>query len=584
MELDRDLIAAILREMHGRPEVEDAVLTETAQRVKMLLSKLRLADERRLQPVAPAFSFDPAAESYKTDPVVGRALYAAMAAAPGSSGYGGSGGTTGSGAVSPPERPAQPDGPEYLEWPAHRMAEAIARRELSPVELAEAALERISALDPALNAFVTVMADSALAEARRAEARLSKPSGGPLGPLHGVPIALKDIYETAGVRTAAGSCILSDYVPQADATPVRRLRAAGAIILGKTATHEFAFGALTDSPFHGPTRNPWDTRRTPGGSSGGSGAAVAAAMVPIAMGTDTGGSIRMPASCCGVVGLKPTYGRCSKAGVLPLSWSLDHVGPIAATVRDAALVLAVIAGPDPADPSALPVPIDDYIAAAEVPPDLRGTRIGVPAAWLDTRRVDGEVLAQFEAGLRRFAELGARVEEVALPEADLMTLVNRLLTLGEAGAYHAPFLKDQARDYAPDVRLRMELGAHLSARDYLLGQRLRGEIAREVHQIMARVDAIALPTMPVYPALIGQPMWEFGSGEREAVVEAMVRFPAPFSVTGQPAFSLPCGLTEAGIPVGLQLVGRPFGEAALIRIAAAFEAAGGVLRRPTLVG
>jgi len=576
MPLDAELIRAIARDMHGRPDIDEETLRESAARVTALLGKARLVDEQALAPVAPAFSFDPGSITYRTAPVAGAEVWGRLAGSSGGTGYGGATGTTGVTAPPKVDRPAPSPCPEFLWWSAADLAAAIRRRDLSPVEVTRAALDRIAAVDGTLNAFVTVLADEAMAGARRAESVRD-----PQGPLHGVPLALKDLYETAGIRTTAGSKVLADYVPQRDATTVTRLKAAGAILIGKTATHEFAFGPTTDSPFHGPVHNPWDLAKIPAGSSGGSAAAVAAGMVPLAMGTDTGGSIRMPASVCNLVGLKPTYGRVSKAGILPLSWSLDHAGPITRTVKDAALVLGVLAGQDPLDPSTLPVPVDDYAAAAEQPGDLRGVVIGVPAGWL-APPVDPEVLGLFEVALQRMRDLGAELREVPFPPADVMAFVNRLLALAEAGAYHAPLLKASAADYAPDVRLRMELGQYVSARDYLLGQRLRGEIAREVHAVMAQVDVIVTPTLAIPPATIGQAMWEYGGGVREPVAEAMVRFPAPFSVTGQPCFSLPAGFTASGLPVGIQLVGRVFGEAALVRIAAAYEASLGAWVHPSI--
>jgi aspartyl-tRNA(Asn)/glutamyl-tRNA(Gln) amidotransferase subunit A len=579
MPIDEQLIAAIAREMHGRTDIDQATLKETAARVATLLAKVRLADEQRLRSVAPAFSFDPGAPTYQTAPQQGAALWEGMARSAGGSGYGGTAGTTGVTAgdlpaLAPPAHTAQ--GPDFLWWSATDLAAAIRSRQLSPVAVTQAFLDRIAAVSPSLNAFSEVMAEEALAQARAAEA-----ATGPTGPLHGVPVAIKDLIDIAGHRTTAGSRVLAENMAHQDATVVTRLRAAGAIIIGKTATHEFAFGSTSDSPFHGPVRNPWDRAKIPAGSSGGSGAAVAAGLVPIAIGTDTGGSIRMPATHCGVVGLKPTYGRVSKAGVIPLSWSLDHIGPLAVSVRDAALVLQAISGADPLDPAALPVPVADY-AAYGAPGDLRGVRIGLPTAWLETP-IDQEVRRCFNEAVARLKDLGAEIIDVELPPVDVMTFINRLITFGEAGAFHAPLLKERAAEYAPDVRLRLELAQYVSARDYLLGQRLRAELVRQVSQVMLTVDALVTPVVPIPPAGIGQPMWDYGDGNREPVVEAMVRFCAPFSVTGQPAFSLPAGFTAEGLPVGVQLVGKPFAEAALIRIAAAFEMNDGRRnRRPSL--
>lgn len=575
MSLPADLIQAMARHLLGRPDISADIVAETAARLGALLARVRAADEAALQQIAPAFSFDPAHPAYTEVKPQEPSAWAGIARAPGGTGYGGGGIT---GVNEPPPVPApRPGGPEFLWWSATEMAAAIREKRLSPVEVTRAVLDRIQALNQTTNAFVTVMSESALREAKAAEEAAVR--GEFAGPLHGVPVALKDLIETAGVRTTGGSRVLADYVPRRDATCVGLLRAAGAVIVGKTATHEFAFGPTTDSPYQGPTRNPWNVAHVPGGSSGGSGAAIAAGIVPIALGTDTGGSIRMPAAACGVFGLKPTYGRVSKAGVFTLSWSLDHLGPLSRTASDAALLLAAIAGADPLDPTALPVPVPDYAADLQGEPDLRGLRLGVPAAWL-AERVDPDVHARFGEAVRVLEGLGAEVVEVVLPPADVMTLVNRLLTFGEVGAYHAPFLQDRAGDYSPDVRRRVEVGQLILARDYLTAQRLRGELSRQMAQVMASVDAVLTPTMPLPAPRIGQAVWEF-TGGREAVQEAMIRFCAPFSVSGQPAASVPCGLSSGGLPVGLQVVGSPFAEGTVLRIAAAYErAAGGPGRAP----
>ncbi len=580
MPLTGDLMERMARELLGREGVDPALMAESADRLRGLLARVRAADEVALQGIAPAFRFDPAQPSYTDVAPQDPPVWSGVAQSGGGTGYGGAGGTTG--VVAPPPVPdggvaVITDGPEYLWWSAADLAKAIRRRKLSPVEVTRTVLDRIVATQPSLNAFVTVTAEQALQEARAAEVAAAR--GRFAGLLHGVPVALKDLIETAGVRTTAGSKVLAENVPQVDATCVQRLRGAGAVLVGKTATHEFAFGPTTDSPYLGPTRNPWRTDCVPAGSSGGSGAAVAAGLVPVALGTDTGGSIRMPAAACGTFGLKPTYGRVSKAGVLSLSWSLDHLGPLTRTAGDAALVLAVLAGPDPLDPTALPVPVVDYVGAvARAGLGLRGICLGIPEAWL-AERIDPEVLAHFRRSVALLQGLGAEVVEVTLPPADVMTFVNRLITLGEVGAYHAPFLARRADDYAPDVRARVELGQFILARDYLTGQRLRGELARQMAAVMRRVDVILTPTMPIPAPRIGQGIWDFG-GTRETVQEAMIRFTAPFSVSGQPAASVPCGLTEAGLPVGLQIVGRPLEEAVVLRIAAAYEQAAGLPGRP----
>ncbi|HWI66625.1 MAG TPA: amidase [Symbiobacteriaceae bacterium] len=378
----------------------------------------------------------------------------------------------------------------------------------------EAIAYNIADRDAEINAFVTICGDL---------------------PDHGIPIAVKDVYDVAGLPTTAGSRILSGRIATEDAAVVRRLRAAGAVIVGKTATHEFAYGCTTDSPFHGPTRNPADLTRTPGGSSGGSAAAVAAGMVPIALGTDTAGSVRIPAACCGVVGFKPTYGKVSTEGIIPLSWSLDHPGTMACTVADIAWVHAVLTG--------------------ETPLGVTHPRIGVPSAWLETR-IDPDVRSRFTEAIQ-----GLDVAEVELPPLEEFHFVSRVITLAEAGSYHQTHL-DRLPDYAPDVRARVELGQVIPARDYLLAQRMRAHLIRQMATVMEQVDVLVMPTLPLPAPLIGERRWE-----GEAVADALTRFTAPFNVTGQPAISLPCGMTSAGLPVGLQLVGASHQDAALLGIA-----------------
>lgn len=568
MPVSPELLQRIAREWLERDNFPDDIAAETASRLNTLLARLRTLDETRLRDLLPAMAFDPAAAAYAVPPQT-PPVWEPLAQGQGT-GYGGRGTTGVETAPDVPEPPTT-DTPDWLWWDATTLASALQQGDLTPTEVVEAALKRLHALEPTLNAFVTITEEEARAAAQRVETALAQDKAGPLA---GVPVAFKDLFETAGIRTTAGSRVLANYVPTRDATAVRRLLAADAISLGKTTTHEFAFGPTTDSPYLGPTRNPWNTAHVPAGSSGGSGAAVAAGIVPLALGTDTGGSVRMPAAACGVVGLKPTYGRVSKFGVLPLSWSLDHVGPLARSVADVALALRLLAGGDPLDPSTVPIPPDDYMHAVRVGREegLRGLRIGVPTDWLATR-IDPDVRAAFETALDVLRDLGATVEPADLPPADVMTLVNRLIAMGEAGAYHADFLRHAADDYAPDVRARLEVTQFITARDYLTGQRLRGELAREMALVMQTFDAIATPTMPIPAPRIGQQRWRYPDGQEEAVQEAMIRLVAPFSVSGQPALSVPCGFTTNGLPVGLQLVGRPFEERTILRIGAAYEAA-----------
>jgi aspartyl-tRNA(Asn)/glutamyl-tRNA(Gln) amidotransferase subunit A len=454
---------------------------------------------------------------------------------------------------------------------AAEIARRIRLREVSPVEAVEAALARISELNDELRAFITVTAGDALQAAREAEKALI--SGCDVGPLHGVPVAIKDIIETAGVRTTCGSRILRDYVPAEDATVVRLLKRAGAIMVGKTNTHEFAFGPTTVNPHYGACRNPHNPACVSGGSSGGSAVAAATGMVPLAVGTDTGGSIRIPAACCGIFGIKPTYGLVSKAGIFPLSWSLDHPGPLARTAEDAALALTVMAGPDPRDPATVTGRSpDDYLASVERAQEgLRGLAVGIPEGWLECR-VEPGVAGAVNRAVSALEGLGASVRPVGFPAADPMMLANRLIVLAEAAAYHMPTLRARPEDYGADVRVRLELGQYLMAIDYLAGQRLRAELCQAAADAMRGVDLIVTPGLPVAAPYIGQDHVDWADG-RETVPDALIRFPAPFNITGQPAACVPCGFS-AGRPVALQIVGRWFEEGTVLRAAAALQAAG----------
>lgn len=572
MSVSSHLIQQVSRELHHRSNIPDDLAEELAARLNGLIDRLRDVDEAGLRTLPPAMAFQAAHDAYRQPAARQDSLWAGLESERGGTGYGGTEGTTGSERPVDSPQPHAVDSPEWVWWDTVTVAGAIRRKELDPVAVVEAVLERIDATEPAYNAFVTVTGDAAVEAARQLKERLAQRDT-EIGPLAGVPIALKDLYDTAGVRTTAGSRVFADRVPDTDATTVRRLRDAGAISVGKTATHEFAFGPTTDSPFLGPTRNPWETRHSPGGSSGGSGAAVAAGIVPLAMGTDTGGSVRMPAAACGIVGLKPTYGRVSKHGIVPLSWSLDHPGPLTRSVADAARALRVLAGPDPLDPTAAHAEIDEYAVAVERAGEgLADVRLGIPSNWID-RSMDNSVRTAFERALDTLRDLGATIEETELPPVDVMTLINRILSMCEAGAYHADLLAQHGDDYAPDVRARLELGQFIPARDYLMAQRLRSELSRAVAGVMQDFDALLTPTMPIPAPQIGQNFWKYEDGTVETVAEAMIRYTAPISVSGNPALSVPAGFSEAGLPVALQIVGRLFDEATVLRIGAAFEAA-----------
>ena len=433
---------------------------------------------------------------------------------------------------------------------------------LTAAALAESVLARIAETEPRLNAYITVTADLAREQAAAADDALR--DGRDAGPLHGIPVALKDLVDTAGIATTGGSGFLRERVPEADATVYRKLQAAGAVMPGKLNLHEFAFGTTSRNPHYGPVCNPWDEQRSPGGSSGGSGASVAVGSSLAALGSDTGGSIRIPASLCGVVGLMGTYGRVSRAGVLPLSWTLDHVGPLAKTVEDAALVLNAIAGHDPADPGSAERPVDD--ATAKLGEEIAGLKIGLPAKML-WDGVDDEVAAACTEAVDVLRGLGAIVEEVEMP---MQTGSGRGLTIiAEAAAYHAKWLRERRGEYG-DVLPRIEAGLAVSAVDYINDQRLRRKFIEETRQILKQVDVLVSPTCSRTAPLIkdGDPTAE------------LARLTAPYDVTGIPAISVPCGFDGNGLPIGLMIGGRHWDEATICQVAGAYESVTDRGRRP----
>lgn len=431
----------------------------------------------------------------------------------------------------------------------------IERRTLSPVDLVASLLDRIERYNETLHSYITVCAETALREAREAEDEIA--AGRRRGPLHGLPIAHKDIVFTRGVRTTCHSRALVEFVPDADATVVRRLREAGMILLGKTNTNEFATGS---AEVFGVPRNPWDTSRHTSGSSGGSGNAVAAGLAIAATGSDTGGSIRGPASFCGIVGIKPTYGRVSRHGVFPLSWSMDHVGPMTRTVQDCALLLRAMAGPDPADPTASLRAVPDY--TAEIGAGVRGLRLGVPSQFFfdrlepDVERLIHEALAQFE-------ELGARLEPVDLPHAADTNAAGRVLIAGEAFGVHAPRMRRQWADYGRRARTRIAAGLCYTAAEYQQAAQIRALWCRDLSRALERVDVIVTPTMPC-PAITLE-------AEAAGAPPDIGRFMIPFNLTGHPALSMRCGFAEGGLPVGMQLIAKAFNEQMLFRVGHAYE-------------
>jgi aspartyl-tRNA(Asn)/glutamyl-tRNA(Gln) amidotransferase subunit A len=449
--------------------------------------------------------------------------------------------------------------------PLVEAASLVARRALSPVELVDACLDRIAALDGHLRALVTVLDTRARTDARRAERQIT--AGDYLGPLHGIPIAIKDLADVEGVPTRAGSAILATAGPAArDATVVARLRRAGAIVLGKTTTHEFAFSVFTP-----PTRNPWDLNRVPGGSSGGSAVAVATGMVYAALGSDTGGSIRIPAAACGVVGLKPTYGRVSKAGVIPLAWSLDHVGPLVRRVADAAVFLAAVAGPDPEDPTTSDVPSDDYVADLER--GVAGLRIGILDRYFRTR-VDPVVAARLETAQDRLVAAGAESTIVSIPALDRVLDVHYLTILAEAATYHRARYADRLTEYGADVQQFLATGASIPAIDYIEAQRARRGVLADMFAAFRQVDLLLTPTLPIEAPAIGQEIITWGDEDEDALT-TLIRFTCPFNQTGLPAITVPCGRGACGLPIGIQVIGPPFAEKRILCAAAALERACG---------
>jgi len=438
------------------------------------------------------------------------------------------------------------------------MGRALRSGAVTSEALTREALARVSARDPALHAFVLLTEDRALADARRADAELA--AGKDRGPMHGIPHALKDIYDTAGIRTTCHSKLRLHHVPEADSVVASRLHDGGAVLLGKLATHEFALGGPSfDLPFP-PARNPWDPGHITGGSSSGSAAAIAARIVRMAMGSDTGGSIRGPAAWCGLVGIKPTYGRVSRRGVFPLSWTLDHCGPLSRGVEDSAITLQVIAGHDPQDAASADLPVPDY--REDLEKGVQGLRIGVPRAFFAST-ASQDVRSGIDRTIGQLRAAGATIEDVALPDYALFAAAGRIIMMAEAFAIHEADMRERLLDYGEITANRFVLGATITAADYINALRARRELTDAVNAILQRYDALltasALTTAPRFDA----------PGDALSTVSPMQTI--PFNVTGHPAISVPVGLASEGLPISVQLVGRPFGEAALLRLARGVE-------------
>jgi aspartyl-tRNA(Asn)/glutamyl-tRNA(Gln) amidotransferase subunit A len=450
---------------------------------------------------------------------------------------------------------------------AGQLSRLIQSREVSPVEVIDAHLSRIQSTDKVLNSFITLLPEQAQAAARRAESEIN--SGSYRGPLHGIPVGLKDLFNTGGIRTTSGTRLFDNFIPRQDCTVAARFHQAGAILLGKLNMHQLAYGPTGENPDYGHMHNPWDPDRFAGGSSGGSGSATAAGQCTITMGSDTGGSVRIPAALCGIVGLKPTYGLVSRHGLTPLSWCMDHPGPMVRTVEDAALTMNAIAGYDPKDIASSRAEVPDYTTA--LTGDVRGLRIGVPKEYFEVP-LDSEVSQVVRKAIDLLGELGASVREVSFPMYQHAQAISGTILMAEAAAYHRELLARDGDKLYPPVRLRLEAGLFITAADYLKAQQARALFNREARDLLQEVDLLAGPMEPVTaPELLSTEVQ--AGGHTVGTTAALTQYSRPYNITGFPAISVPCGFSDAGLPIGLQLAGRPFEELTVLRAAHAYEQA-----------
>lgn len=473
------------------------------------------------------------------------------------------------GSVLPKSAAARPAAAVSAALSLTQAAQLVRRKKVSPVELTQACLDRIEKLNPSLNAFITVTAESALDSARSAEADISRE--GWKGPLHGIPIALKDLLDTAGVRTTAGSALFKGRIPQQDAEVVRRLKAAGAVLLGKLNMHEFAFGGSSAFSHFGPVRNPWNLAYSPGGSSGGSAAAVAAQMCYAALGSDTGGSIREPAAYCGIVGLKPSYGRVSTSGAIPLSWSLDHLGPMTRTVSDAALLLQVIAGYDPHDPGSTDVPVPDY--AAGIDGATSALRLGIPRDYF-YENLHPDIQAAMQTALGVLKRLTRTQRDVAplAADASYASVMDPYVAILSAEAYefHKDSVAKSPELYQAATLKRIRAGADVTLSTYMQSRRRLDQARHAAARSFADVDLLITPTAPVPPFALS----ELTDPSTARPLELrMLHNTRPLNLLGLPTISVPCGFTAEHLPIGLQISGPPGGEATVLRLARAYERA-----------
>jgi aspartyl-tRNA(Asn)/glutamyl-tRNA(Gln) amidotransferase subunit A len=450
---------------------------------------------------------------------------------------------------------------------AGELSRLIKKRKVSPVDVVKAHLARVEALEPALNSFITFLPEQALEEASKAEQEIQ--SGHYRGPLHGIPMGLKDLLYVKGVRNTSGSKIFDDFIPDYDSTLTLKLREAGAILLGKLNLHQFAYGPTGENPDYGNMHNPWDRERIPGGSSGGSASAAASGQCTLAMGTDTGGSIRIPSALCGLVGLKPTYGRLSRYGITVLSWSLDHPGPMVRTVEDCALVMNAVAGYDPRDPSSADRSIPDFTQS--LTENIKGLRVGVPKEPFEDP-IDSEVEHFVRSAIELLGKLGAIIHEISWPMYHESKAISSSIQMAEATAYHSQLMRRQGSRFDPKVRLRLEAGLFISAVDYVQAQRARRLFCQQSCDLFKKVDLLAGPTVPITACTIGTEEVQIGN-TLLGVIPALTQYTRPFNLNGFPAITVPCGFSKNGLPIGFQLAGKPFDEATVLGGAFAYEQA-----------
>ena len=447
------------------------------------------------------------------------------------------------------------------------LSKLVQNKEISPVEIIEAHLTRIDATEPVLNSFITLLADEARGAALQAEKDIQ--AGRYKGPLHGIPVALKDLYDTGGVRTTSGSRIFDNFIPTEDCTVAAKFQQAGAILVGKLNMHPFAYGPTGENLDYGHMHNPWNPDMVTGGSSGGSGSAAAAGQCTITTGSDTGGSIRIPAALCGIVGLKPTYGLVSRHGLTALSWSLDHPGPMTRTVEDAAITMNVIAGHDPKDVASAKVDIPDYTSA--LTGDIKGLRIGLVKEYFESP-LDPQVRKAVMDAIGLLESMGAEVKEVSYPMFNQSQAISSTVLMSEATAYHRDLLEKDGHQIYEPVRQRLEAGLFISAAEYLRAQQARTIFDNQGRRLLDDVDLLAGPTEPVTaPRIMASKVM---AGEQEVgVVGALTQYTRPYNINGFPAISVPCGFSDENMPIGLQLAGKPFDELTVLRAAHAYEQA-----------